>query len=76
MKFSERWSSMLIIEAMTTGRATEPSSYHDLSWEACRSHVAVEVRVLSKTGPLNRLLEVFLGLLGTALQGLGLALIF
>lgn len=66
---------MLIIEAMATGRATESSSYHDLSWEACRSHVAMEVSVLSRTWPLNRLLEVFLGLLGTTVQGLGLALI-
>ena len=75
MKFSERWSSLLIIESVATGRATEPSSYHDLSWETCRSHVAVEVRVLSQTWPLNWLLEVFLGLLGTTLQGLGLALL-
>ena len=75
MKFSERWSSMLIIESVATRRPTEASSYHDLAWETCRSHVAVEVSVLSQTGPLNRLLEVFLGLLGATLQGLGLALL-
>jgi hypothetical protein len=75
MKFPERWSSMLIIVSMATGRPTEPSSYHDLSWETCSSHVALEVSVLSQTGPLNRLLEVFLCLLGATLKGLGLALI-
>jgi len=68
MKFSERWSSVLIIETVATCRPTEPTGYHDLSWKTCRSHVTMEVRVLSQTGPLNRLLEVFLGMLGTTLQ--------
>jgi hypothetical protein len=65
MKFSERWDPMLIIESMATGGATESSSCHDLSWETCGSHITMEVSILSLTGPFNRLLEVFLYLLGT-----------
>ena len=67
MKFSERWDPMLIIESMATGGATEASSYHDLSWETCGSHITLEVSILSVTGPFHWLLKVFLGLLGTLL---------
>ena len=56
---------MLIKESVATCGATKPSSYHNLAWETCGPHVALEVSVRSLTGPLNRLLEVFLGLLGT-----------
>ncbi len=56
---------MLIKESVATSGATEPSSYHNLSWETCGSHVAVKVSVLGRTGSLNRFLEIFLSLLET-----------